>query len=690
MSDDEYSDGDDDEEVEYEEEGEEDEEDGGEGEEEEEEEEDSAAVASDRSSRLRRRRKGFKALLLTKYDSVWQTTKLLGWKAFSGDDAPGKGRCNLCWTDRAVTSSRIMRMGRLQKINHFPGMFELVKKTGTARNLNKMLGACGKAYKFFPTTYTLPADYSALKLEWSHGRNHGNKTFIVKPSSGCQGNGIRLTRNLDDIDPQEPNIVQRYMHRPHLLDGFKYDLRLYVLLSSVRPLRCFLFREGLVRVCTQKCAPLPFAFAPSAHVPPPFSHTPPPPCLPPSLAHAHATPLHIPLHIPLHLPLHLPLHSPAERLPSRPLSRRYAPLEKNMGDVRMHLTNYSINKDSEAFVQPEDENDCADAHKRTVSSLMETLEEEGHDTEALWQRIGEVCVKTIISTQPHLEHTYFTCRGRTEDAGSGCFELLGFDIMMDHKLRPSLLEVNHTPSFRCDSPLDATVKMAVLRGTMEMINTTTDEWRLLRLPKPKLSSRLETQAASEELVARLVALREEYELGNANRLGFDTLYPPNAATCGGDESAAVALKDEYDRFLAISAALFCDMSLSGSRRQSNSCSTNGPKSKASSPTKAGSRGGFHASAAAAVFKAGLKSAEKAGLKAGLKGLRVDDIAPTLQRAASSASSSASSASASSASTSSASSSSASTSSASAAPPAASPSPPPPRCSASRSFFPRVA
>jgi len=584
MSDDEYSDGDDDEEVEYEEEGEEDEEDGGEGEEEEEEEEDSAAVASDRSSRLRRRRKGFKALLLTKYDSVWQTTKLLGWKAFSGDDAPGKGRCNLCWTDRAVTSSRIMRMGRLQKINHFPGMFELVKKTGTARNLNKMLGACGKAYKFFPTTYTLPADYSALKLEWSHGRNHGNKTFIVKPSSGCQGNGIRLTRNLDDIDPQEPNIVQRYMHRPHLLDGFKYDLRLYVLLSSVRPLRCFLFREGLVRVCTQK----------------------------------------------------------------------YAPLEKNMGDVRMHLTNYSINKDSEAFVQPEDENDCADAHKRTVSSLMETLEEEGHDTEALWQRIGEVCVKTIISTQPHLEHTYFTCRGRTEDAGSGCFELLGFDIMMDHKLRPSLLEVNHTPSFRCDSPLDATVKMAVLRGTMEMINTTTDEWRLLRLPKPKLSSRLETQAASEELVARLVALREEYELGNANRLGFDTLYPPNAATCGGDESAAVALKDEYDRFLAISAALFCDMSLSGSRRQSNSCSTNGPKSKASSPTKAGSRGGFHASAAAAVFKAGLKSAEKAGLKAGLKGLRVDDIAPTLQRAASSASSSASSASASSASTSSAS------------------------------------
>ena len=138
-----------------------------------------------------------------------------------------------------------------------------------------------------------------------------------------------------------------------------------------------------------------------------------------------------------------------------------------MADTRMHLTNYAINKDSEAFVQPEDETDCADAHKRTISSLMHTLAEEGHDTNALWNAIGEVCVKTLISVQPHLEHTYGTCRRKSDDAGSGCFELLGFDIMFDHKMRPFLLEVNHSPSFTCDSPLDASVKSAVLRGTCE-------------------------------------------------------------------------------------------------------------------------------------------------------------------------------------------------------------------------------
>lgn len=35
-----------------------------------------------------------------------------------------------------------------------------------------------------------------------------------------------------------------------------------------------------------------------------------------------------------------------------------------------------------------------------------------------------------------------------------CFEILGFDILVDEKLNPWLIEVNHTPSFTCGSPLD--------------------------------------------------------------------------------------------------------------------------------------------------------------------------------------------------------------------------------------------
>ena len=487
-----------------------------------------------RPTKHRRQRK-LTSLLLSKYDAVWHTTEVLGWTAYAADQEDQcKSTYNVCWSDTSVALERIMKMGRLQKINHYPGMLELVRKAGTARNLNKMLKAVGKEYKFFPKTFMLPADYTELKKEWEPGKNHGNKTFIVKPSKGCQGTGIRLTRCLDEISPHEPNIVQRYLHRPHLLDGYKYDLRLYVLLSSLNPLRIFLFREGLVRVCTQK----------------------------------------------------------------------YHAVEKNMSDVRMHLTNYAINKDSEAFVQPEDEENCDDSHKRTISSLMRTLADEGHDTQALWTAIGEVCVKTIISVQPHLEHTYFTCRRRSEDAGFGCFELLGFDIMMDHKMRPFLLEVNHSPSFTCDSALDASVKQAVLRSTMEMVSFSKDEWKLMRRHKKRMTP---------ELREHLVGLRDEYETANCDRLGFDTLYPPNAQTTGGDEVMAAEMRERYDSHLAVATELYSNMSLTGSRRQTNNCGSKGVNPALSGNRQnsgsVGTKATFHAAALAAKVKAG--SARKA-------------------------------------------------------------------------------
>eukprot|EP00965_Chrysotila_dentata_P251864 6210325-Pleurochrysis_carterae.AAC.1 len=72
------------------------------------------------------------------------------------------------------------RMHVLRLCSHSPW-----RQAGTARNLNKMLGAIGKDYKFFPRTFLLPADYTELKKEFIGKK--GNKTFIVKPSRGCQG-----------------------------------------------------------------------------------------------------------------------------------------------------------------------------------------------------------------------------------------------------------------------------------------------------------------------------------------------------------------------------------------------------------------------------------------------------------------------------------------------------------------------
>jgi hypothetical protein len=54
--------------------------------------------------------------------------------------------------------------------------------------------------------------------------------------------------------------------------------------------------------------------------------------------------------------------------------------------------------------------------------------------------------------------------------GSSCFEILGFDVMLDENLDPFLIEVNHAPSFATDSNLDLNIKRALLQDSFKLLN----------------------------------------------------------------------------------------------------------------------------------------------------------------------------------------------------------------------------
>ena len=83
-------------------------------------------------------------------------------------------------------------------------------------------------------------------------------TYIVKPEADCQGRGIYLVNRLDgkwynkiDIVIGKHCVVQKYIDNPLLIDGYKFDLRVYVLIGSLDPLRIYIYHDGLVRFATE-------------------------------------------------------------------------------------------------------------------------------------------------------------------------------------------------------------------------------------------------------------------------------------------------------------------------------------------------------------------------------------------------------------------------------------------------------
>ena len=83
-------------------------------------------------------------------------------------------------------------------------------------------------------------------------------------------------------------------------------------------------------------------------------------------------------------------------------------------------------------------------------------------------RIKDVIIKTCIAHEPHITNSY----SRSNKNRNICFEIYGFDILLDSKLRPHLLEINILPSFSSSSTLDKKIKTTLICDTLNLIGVT--------------------------------------------------------------------------------------------------------------------------------------------------------------------------------------------------------------------------
>jgi len=144
---------------------------------------------------------------------------------------------------------RLQHLKRRQRLSRIPGMREVCKKVSFAELMRHMQSLDPGCYDFWPETYIVPQDSLPKRLF--------KGPLIYKPDDGCGGDGIYVLLTASDLQRKihaltgTSAVVQKYISNPLLLQGFKWDLRVYVLVLSLAPLRTYLCSEGIARVCSE-------------------------------------------------------------------------------------------------------------------------------------------------------------------------------------------------------------------------------------------------------------------------------------------------------------------------------------------------------------------------------------------------------------------------------------------------------
>ena len=112
-----------------------------------------------------------------------------------------------------------------------------------------------------------------------------------------------------------------------------------------------------------------------------------------------------------------------------------------------------------------------------------------------------------------------------------CFEILGFDIILDKNCKPFLLEVNHAPSFATDTPLDYEIKKKLFQDTFQLLGLSVERKRAKVLKmfedrKNRMTQKLTLKQKHQQKKILQEAFKKESEEFEKKNLGnFDRIYP---------------------------------------------------------------------------------------------------------------------------------------------------------------------
>ncbi|KAJ3365066.1 putative tubulin polyglutamylase ttll9 [Allomyces javanicus] len=299
-----------------------------------------------------------------------------------------------------------------QRINHFKNHYELTRKDLLVKNMKRMMKETAKApvrhgggkdvaahYNLIATSYVLPQEHALFSEEF---KRHPGTVWIMKPVGKAQGRGIFLINKMSQIngwrkDPRlmargengepvegpEAYIVQRYIERPYLIGGKKFDIRAYALVTCWNPLTVYIHRHAFCR----------------------FSNT------------------------------------------------QFSMDAKDISNMYIHATNVAIQKTAPNY-------DGSKGCKWLIRNLKLFLaSKHGEDAVlALFNQIEELMIRALVSVAKIMIND------------KHCFELYGYDILIDQDLRPWLLEINASPSLTAETQWDYDLKYGLLNDMFDVVD----------------------------------------------------------------------------------------------------------------------------------------------------------------------------------------------------------------------------
>ena len=151
----------------------------------------------------------------------------------------------------------------------------------------------------------------------------------------------------------------------------------------------------------------------------------------------------------------------------------------------MHLTNFSLNKQSEKFkVAGKNFLDInCNASKQLLTNVLKKLENKFGDVTLLSKKIDEMATKTVIAIEPYLKNAYH-CFISSDYSDGRCFQIIGLDVLIDEDHNCWLLEINANPSLNVYnetqvngeseqklSEIDLYVKSTLVANTLELVSS---------------------------------------------------------------------------------------------------------------------------------------------------------------------------------------------------------------------------